>query len=142
MGTGLLLRKTLGRPYSPLHAAVVGHSGPIWMRIDSPSSPRISWQCFIEVTNGGNRRDAAVRVELRWRKLVATVTTWALPPRRETLRPSTSGRLKLDAWTPLGPGEDPAGDLEAELSLFDLYGGVHRTKVIFRQSSLHPVHAP
>jgi hypothetical protein len=138
MGTGLLLRKTLGRPYSTLHAAVVGHSGPIWMRIDSPSGPQILWQCHLEVTNGGNRHDAAVRVELRWRNRVATLTTWALPPRRETLRPSTSGRLKLDAWTPLDPGEDPAGDLEAELSLFDLYEGVHRTKVIFASGAPTP----
>jgi hypothetical protein len=125
------------KPYSSLHAVVTGRMPPVWTRVETPDGPQVAWQCELMVTNGGNRIDSPVRGELGWESRTATFTTpLAVPNTGQImtfLNPTWTGSLKLNAWTPLREGEHPKGALDAKITLFDRYGGLHRSRVKFAQ---------
>jgi hypothetical protein len=129
-------RRGRNRPFSQLHVVLGGRWPSVWTRVQSVEGPRIAWQCELIVTNGGNRTDAPVRGEIRWNQRAATFLTPLRPaaagPGRVTeLAPEQAATLIVNAWTLLEPGDNPAGDLRAEVVLFDRFGGSHKTAVTF-----------
>ncbi|HXY43076.1 MAG TPA: hypothetical protein VEH29_02715 [Acidimicrobiales bacterium] len=129
------IRAGRGRPFSELHAVTTARVPPTWSRVDTPEGPKMAWQCELIVTNGGNRADAAVRGEMRWHgRSDAFLTPIARLDTHQLiseLGPGAAGLLILTAWSPIGEGEDPAGDQRTEIVLFDRYGGHHGTEVTF-----------
>jgi hypothetical protein len=126
-----------GRPRSRFHIILGSHWPSVWMVVPSGEGPKIAWQCELTVTNGGNREDAPVRGELRWGARATVFTTPLRPTRHDqpsllaSLAPEEAGVLMVNAWTSLEHGDDPAGELRADIVLYDRYGGDHRTQVTF-----------
>lgn len=128
-----------GKPYSELHAVLVGQIDPTWsVQRQTADGPQLSFQCRLNVTNGGNRTDAPVRGELRWNGHTTTFTTplsalvYGVRGRVLDLAPNASAILTLNAWIRLTPSDDPKGDLRTEIVLFDRFEGSHKTRVTFR----------
>lgn len=127
------VRAGLNRPRSELNAVLTGAFPPRWSRLDTPDGPQIGWQCQLRVTNAGNRVDSPVRGELEWRGRKTTFTTALSDGQRPLpfLEPDWSGLLRLNAWTSLRDGEDPDGDQDTEVVLFDRHKGHHSSPVTF-----------
>lgn len=131
------IRAGRNKPYSELHAVLIGQFDPVWTVVPTSQGPQIAMQCGLTVTNGGNRIDAPVRGELRWKRRTTTFVTQltSVGPHGVRVVPDlvagASARLMLNAWVLLRASDKPAGNLRTKMVLFDRYGGSHRTRVTF-----------
>jgi hypothetical protein len=101
--------------------------------------------------NDGNRVNAPIKGVIRWNRReaqfstnleVPTTTSGSIGTKEAVqLEPDEMGRIIVDVWTDLKPGEKPSGDQKVRITIVDRYGEKHNVKEVLTEIVPQPDHA-